>query len=123
MKKKSICLVAIALIAIVFVSLFLFARGNDDMTSVSSSEVAFTNILLADNTLTISGSLLNSAKSYREYTYTIESDTLYLTVSAGMINRKYPYGDFTIEIQDVALQNVSAIHLKSDSETKQIYPN
>lgn len=123
MKKRAVCLVAIVLIAIVLVLLFLVARGNNNMTSVSSSEVAFTDIRLADDTLTISGSLLNSAKSYREYAYTIESNTLYLTISAGVINHKYPYGDFTIEIQDVALQNVSAIHLKSDSETKQIYPN
>lgn len=93
------------------------------MTSVSGSEVAFTDIRLENNTLTIHGSLLSSAKSYRKYTYTIEEDTLYLTVSAGMVNRKYPYGNFTIEIHDPTLQNVSTIRLKSDNETKRIYPD
>lgn len=118
--KKSIYLISIVLIVMVFVSLFLIARWNNHTTSVSSSEVAFTHIRLADDSLNLSGSLLSSAKSYRGFTYTIEKDTLYLTLSQGMVNRKYPDGDFTIAIEDQALEQVSAIYLKSGSDIEQI---
>ena len=122
MNNKAVSLVAIIIVAAVLVLLFHVTREDNRVTNVSFDEVALTDISVVGDTVTLSGSLLNSAKSYRKYAYTVESDTLYLTISAGLVNHKYPHGDFTIEIRDPELQNISTICLKRDNKIKKVYP-
>lgn len=121
MKSKPIwIIVIIVLVAIVGLVLFVLNRSDEDMKSVTNSELTFTNVSLSDTALNATGIFTASGKSFREYVYTIEGDALYITIYGGLVSNKCPNGDFIIDIQD-DLQGVNTVYLKSGDEETAIF--
>lgn len=122
MKIKPICIIVlIVLIIIVIVVFFNHTRGGSrNMMRVSNTEIAFSNMILTDTNLTATAIFTSSGKSFRGYDYTIEENTLYITVYGGLVSNKYPNGDLTIDIQD-ELQSITTICLKNNDDVTVLY--
>lgn len=121
MTKKAIIFLVILLIIIGLVVTFHTLKGSEDMNNVSYHELAITNMTLTEESFTAHCFIIVSSKTFRNYTYVIEDDSLYITVSGGLVSKKYPHGGFDIIINDTALKNVDVVFLKSHKETSQIY--
>lgn len=110
-------LIAAAIAGIVF---FIYNRSAEDMMSVSDTEISFSNIELTDTNLTAVAAFTASGKSYRKYNYTVEGNTLYITVYGGLVSSRYPNGDFMIDIHD-NLQNITTVCLKDNNNATVLY--
>lgn len=93
--------------------LFVFTlKNNRQMQAVPLSEIIIREVSLSEQKFTLSGSFVSSGKSFRNYTYTIDGDSLYIVINGGLVTKKYPFGDFSIKIEDENLKNVSKVFLK-----------
>lgn len=120
MKQKLFWILMVLLafiIIIVFVGVMVFVYSDD---KTSNTELSFENIELTDTSFTAQCIFTSSGKSFRKYDYTMEGDTLYLTVYGGLVNNKYPNGDFEIVIQD-HLENITKVCLKGTDEVTVLY--
>lgn len=119
MKRKLfwILMVLLAFIIIVVVGVMVFIYSGD---KTSNTELLFENIELTDTSFTAQCMFTSSGKSFRKYDYTMEGDTLYLTVYGGLVNSKYPNGDFEIVIQD-HLENITKVCLNGTDEVTVLY--
>lgn len=86
----------------------------------SNTELSFENIELTDTSFTAQCIFISSGKSFRKYDYTMEGDTLYLTVYGGLVNSKYPNGNFEIVIED-HLENITKVCLNGTDEVTVLY--
>lgn len=122
MKIKSICMIVLTVFMAIVVIVFINHNrsGSNNMIKVSNAEIAFSNIILTDNKLTATAVLTASGKSFRGYDYTIEKNTLYITVYGGLVNNKYSNGDFTIDIED-NLQSITTVCLKNNDDVTVLY--
>lgn len=109
--KKKIIIISI-MILLVLLHLFFLLKNNKQMQGVSISEIIIREVSLSEQKFTLSGSFVSSGKSFRNYTYTIDGDSLYIVISGSFVTKKYPQGDFSIKIEDVNLKNVSKVFLK-----------
>lgn len=120
MKRKHFWILMVLLafiIIIVLVGVMVFIYSGD---KTSNTELLFENIELTDTSFTAQCVFTSSGKSFRKYDYTMEGDTLYLTVYGGLVNSKYPNGDFEIVIQD-HLENITKVCLNGTDEVTVLY--
>ncbi len=120
MKRKLFWILIVLLafiIIIVLVGVMVFIYSGD---KTSNTELSFENIELTDTSFTAQCIFTSSGKSFRKYDYTMEGDTLYLTVYGGLVNRKYPNGDFEIVIED-HLENITKVCLNGTDEVTVLY--
>ncbi len=120
MKRKLFWILFVLLafiIIIVLVGVMVFIYSGD---KTSNTELSFENIELTDTSFTAQCIFTSSGKSFRKYDYTMEGDTLYLTVYGGLVNRKYPNGDFEIVIED-HLENITKVCLNGTDEVTVLY--
>ncbi len=120
MKRKLFWILIVLLafiIIIVLVGVMVFIYSGD---KTSNTELSFENIELTDTSFTAQCIFTSSGKSFRKYDYTMEGDTLYLTVYGGLANRKYPNGDFEIVIED-HLENITKVCLNGTDEVTVLY--
>lgn len=108
--KRKITLTGILIAAILLV--FFLLKNNKQMQGVSISEIIIRDVSLSEQKFTLSGSFVSSGKSFQNYTYTIDGDSLYIVISGSFVTKKYPQGDFCIKIEDVNFKNVSKVFLK-----------
>ena len=106
------------IIIIVLVGVMFSVYICDDKTS--NTELSFENIELTDTSFTAQCIFISSGKSFRKYDYTMEGDTLYLTVYGGLVNSKYPNGNFEIVIED-HLENITKVCLNGTDEVTVLY--
>lgn len=109
--KRKIIVRGILIAAILLVFVFLL-KNNKQMQGVSLSEIIIRDVSLSEQKFTLSGSFVSSGKSFRNYTYTIDGDSLYIVINGGLVTKEYPSGDFSIKIEDEKLKNVSKVFLK-----------
>lgn len=109
--KRKIIVRGMLILAMLLVFVFLL-KNNMQMQGVSISEIIIRDVSLSEQKFTLSGSFVSSGKSLRNYTYTIDGDSLYIVISGSFVTKKYPQGDFSIKIEDVNLKNVSKVFLK-----------
>lgn len=120
MKRKLFWILIVLLafiIIIILVGVMVFIYSGD---KTSNTELSFENIELTDTSFTAQCIFTSSGKSFRKYDYTMEGDTLYLTVYGGLVNRKYPNGDFEIVIED-HLENITKVCLNGTDEVTVLY--
>ncbi len=120
MKRKLFWILIVLLafiIIIVLVGVMVFIYSGD---KTSNTELSFENIELTDTSFTAQCIFISSGKSFRKYDYTMEGDTLYLTVYGGLVNSKYPNGNFEIVIED-HLENITKVCLNGTDEVTVLY--
>ena len=120
MKQKLFWILIVLLafiIIIVLVGVMVFIYSGD---KTSNTEKSFENIELTDTSFTAQCIFISSGKSFRKYDYTMEGDTLYLTVYGGLVNSKYPNGNFEIVIED-HLENITKVCLNGTDEVTVLY--
>ena len=120
MKRKLFWILMVLLafiIIIVLVGVIVFIYSDD---KTSNTELLFENIELTDTSFTAQCMFTSSGKSFRKYDYTMEGDTLYLTVYGGLVNSKYPNGNFEIVIED-HLENITKVCLNGTDEVTVLY--
>ena len=109
-KHKKILLVIIIPITIIIISsIFYFAFG----AVINTWEVATTNITVNDETIKISGTTLNSSKSFACYNYIIKNNTLYLKLRYSIINPIHHSGDFNITL-NYNSENIKDIYFQGN---------
>lgn len=120
MKQKLFWILIVLLafiIIIVLVGVMVFIYSGD---KTSNTELSFENIELTDTSFTAQCIFISSGKSFRKYDYTMEGDTLYLTVYGGLVNSRYPNGNFEIVIED-HLENITKVCLNGTDEVTVLY--
>jgi flagellar basal body-associated protein FliL len=86
--KKTICIVVIVVVAVICVIMAMFVFQDNNKSSLSDNEIAMNHISLSENTLTIRGDIVASAKSYRNCTYHTIGDNLYVTVKPAVTYKR-----------------------------------
>lgn len=109
--KRKIIIISIMIVLVLLAFVFTL-KNNRQMQGVSISEIIIRDVSLSEQKFTLSGSFVSSGKSFRNYTYTIDGDSLYIVINGGLVIKKYPLGDFSINIEDENLKNVSKVFLK-----------
>lgn len=109
--NRKIIVTGILIAAMLLVFVFLL-KNTMQMQGISISEIIIRDVSLSEQKFTLSGSFVSSGKSFRNYTYTIDGDSLYIVINGGLVTKKYSSGDFSIKIDDVNLKNVSKVFLK-----------
>lgn len=114
--------IILTVIVVLGVSFVMFFSLNKSSTPIS--EIAFNEISITQNegVVIIAGTLMSSGKSYRDFTYSIQDDTLMVTINSGIVSKKHMDGSFYIKIEDVRISNVQEIYLHDGKDTSLIYP-
>lgn len=111
MKRKYFWMIIVLIVFVILLVIagivFSFFNNADE---VSSTEVSFEAMELTDTSFTAEGIFTSSGMSFRKYEYTVEGDTLSISVFGGLVNNKYPNGDFKIAIQG-QLENITKVCL------------
>lgn len=92
---------------------------NHSGSRASFTELAFSNSSLTDTSFYSNVSFVSSGKSLRSLSHSIEDDSLYITVRGGLANKKYPKGDFNINIRE-DLSSVNNVYLMDEAEDEPI---
>ncbi|CAM3661549.1 MULTISPECIES: hypothetical protein [Saccharibacillus] len=121
--KKTMLAFGVLIVLLLFAG-FLMAhfQQKNSRSILSVEELAISEASLDEHSLSIQGSILASAKSYRGYHYTIKQNDVYIQIEGGVVTKKYPSGDFNITIEDPDLKNVKAVYIKSKNQEKVVYP-
>lgn len=114
-KQRNSQFIYIGLGILVLVFLFFYLRWN---SILSINEVAITSVELSDENLRLEGTLTSSAKYYKDFDYSIEGETLIITLYGTLFKRGQD--DLSILISD-DLSGVQTILLKDKTEEKEIY--
>lgn len=116
MKKgfKVILIISIILFASFLIALVSFMYASN---TASIHETYIHKVLLDDNTLHVSGDFSSSASVYKNYSYWIQDDYLYLSIKKGFPTSGYKSGAFSIQIQD-DLTNIKSVFLVDDQNNK-----
>lgn len=117
--KKKIIIISIMIVLALLTFVFTL-KNNRQMQAVPLSEIIIRDVSLSEQKFTLSGSFVSSGKSFRNYTYTIDGDSLYIVINGGLVTKEYSSGDFSIKIEDVNLKNVSKVFLKHGKVNDQI---
>lgn len=117
--KKKIIIISIMIVLALLTFVFTL-KNNRQMQAVPLSEIIIRDASLSEQKFTLSGSFVSSGKSFRNYTYTIDGDSLYIVINGGLVTKEYPSGDFSIKIEDENLKNVSKVFLKHGEVKDQI---
>lgn len=117
--KKKIIIISIMIVLALLTFVFTL-KNNRQMQAVPLSEIIIRDVSLSEQKFTLSGSFVSSGKSFRNYTYTIDGDSLYIVINGGLVTKEYPSGDFSIKIEDENLKNVSKVFLKHGEVNDQI---
>ncbi len=109
----------ILIISIILFAAFLIALVSFMYTSNTASihETYIHKVLLDDNILHVSGDFSSSASVYKNYSYWIQDDCLYLCIKKGFPTSGYRSGAFSIQIQD-DLTNIKSVFLVDDQNNK-----
>lgn len=118
MNKK---IIAAGIMIVVVLVVFVFSlKNNSQMLGVSMSEIIIHDVSLSKKSFTLTGAFASSGKSFRNYTYTIDGNSLYIVINGGLVTKKYPIGDFSVKIEDVNLRNVTKVFLTHGKDNEQI---
>lgn len=112
--KKIIPLVIGILVVIILVAGGFLIRSYR-IGEIVSDELMIHCIELSKDNIKITGTTTDSAKCYKDFTYTIKDNNLYLNIRYVLPSSKYKSGDFTIVIPENH-ESIKNIYLKEDKK-------
>ncbi|GGH71634.1 hypothetical protein [Saccharibacillus endophyticus] len=123
-KGKKIMIVFGSLVIVLALGGLLIAyfQLKNSTSVLSTEEVAVMQVSLNDDSLSIQGSISASAISYRDYSYALKEDKVYIDIKGGLVTKKNPSGDFNITIKNKDFKNAKMVYIKDDNNEKLIYP-
>lgn len=111
--KISLILFGMVLVGVTGFYIKLFVIGNNNYESIGNVKVS-----VAANSITLSGSFMDSSRAYKNSEYTLVGNELYVQINSVLVSKKYNSGDFSIVIP---VKDVQHIHLTDNKNTKVIY--
>lgn len=111
--KVSIIVLGIVLVVGIFFYVKLFIIGNNNYESIGNIKVS-----VASNSVTLSGSFMDSSRAYKDCEYTLVGNELYVQINSVLVSKKYNSGEFSVVIP---VNNIEHIHLTDNKNTKVIY--
>lgn len=122
MKTKRFILGILFTVIVIGVGIVMFFTLCKSSTSIN--ELAFNEISIinAENKLVLNGTLVSSGKSYHDFTYSIQDNTVYITINSGIVHKKYQGGHFEIVIEEPNISSIQQIYLQDGSNSTLIFP-
>lgn len=118
MMKKIFAVVFIVIMLIIFFVIFVITnKCTSDFSDLSIHDIS-----LYENTFKATAMQLSSGKSIRNYSYTVNNDSLYITIYSGMVTRKHQSGTLYINFTDSQLCDIKTVYLQNGESVKLIYP-
>ena len=111
------------IIGIIVLILVCIGAGALFKTNTTETEALYIGSSKLENkTFTTNGGFSGGALKYSGYDYTIDGETMYVSIKNRLFIGKT--GDFVIEIKDDKLQKVKKVYLQGDdqSDTYQLWP-
>lgn len=116
-KSKIACFIAVILLLVIIGAVIFAFAMVEGRRVLAGSEIIFSGIGLSDTSFEATGWIISSGVSFRKYAYVVQGSVLNITVYGGLACRKYPSGNFVIDIKH-DLREVNIVRLKSGgSET------
>lgn len=113
--KLSLIVLGCVLLVGILIYFKLFIIGNKNFESIVIDKVTVNS-----NSVVITGGFSDSARAFKDYSYTQVGNELYVVIKSVMVSKKYDNSEFTLSIP-VNGMNVTDIHLSDDKNTKVIY--
>lgn len=88
--------------------------------SKSYENVIIDKVTVSNNQVIIKGKMSDSSKAFKDFSYTLVGDELYVTIQNVLVSNKYKNGEFDMKIP-VNAMGVKNIHLTDGKTTKVIY--
>lgn len=115
--KVSIIVVVCILALGIGIYVKLFRIGNKNFDSIVIDKVT-----VSSKEAIIFGKFSDSARGYKDFSYTQVGNELYVTIESVLVSKKYDKGTFSVKIPVNGME-VKYIHLTDDKNTKVIYSN
>jgi hypothetical protein len=110
----------VALFVVLIVGIVFWIGTSEEDQYPESRSIFFYSAELTDNSFVADAYYIESATSFRKYSYTIDEEGLHIVVKSGLVNKKYPYGQFDIAIYD-DLSTVKHVYIKDGKPEFLVY--
>lgn len=110
----------VALFVVLIVGIVFWIGTREEGEYPESRSIFFYSAELTDNSFIADAYYIESAISFRKYSYTIDGEGLHIVVKSGLVSKKYPSGQFDIAIYD-DLSNVKYIYIKDGGAEFLVY--
>ena len=115
-KLSMIFLVVLVILFTIF-NFIYFRRGTTSFENISDIKV-----VISESDVIIKGKFTKDNLAFKDYTYKLDGNKLYLTISSVFVSNKYKDKEFSIDIKENGVK-LEYIYLTDNDKEKVIYKN
>lgn len=118
MNRKVVLVLLGTLLVVVLIGVFIYLKmfvfGNSDYSNIKIESIVY-----SEKDVVIKGDFLDSDSAYKDYSYTLVGNELYLTINHVKVSNKYSSSNFEISLPVNGM--ITNIHLTDNKSTKVIF--
>lgn len=102
--KVSVTIFVVLIVVSVFLFIKLFYIGNSNYNNIVVDKVSKGNIV------EVNGHIIDSRRAFKDFSYYLENNLLYIKINSVLVSNKYKEGSFNIKIKEDGF-NIDDIYL------------
>ncbi len=114
--------VSLGVLVLLSVMLCLFYVINFRVGSSSYKNININKVVISSDSIVINGEFSKDNLAFKDYSYSVKGDKLYLIINSVLVSNKYSDRDFSIKLKEDGL-GIKYIYLSDGKDYEVIYKN